>query len=585
MKIFFIENLFFPGMRSGEPSRPPSSLSSLMTSSTHSQVQVRPRTFARKSRPASVHMTGVSGDLINSKSGDTNGATPNVTSTLLAPTTASKARRSQTPTGRTRAPLSLRKSAESKKTPATTPTVPTTEWKSSLSPTSGDNVMSMSTDFSGTTIKRAPSNTRKKSTASSNSNINGSTNNNNCNVINKNSSSTSSSSTINKSGTKSSPAPAKLVPKKLFNATSVEPTATDTVSVPEELKKSKEEGEGPEEAVCDSMVVRTEQISDSQKSETVQNDFSSTEGEGATMANFIVGLDDNGKKTGLDKQEFEVSVHNAVIHIEGGQHGPLIEDPIFDVKAEAQNIVRQIENKIADNIESIESAFGSGSSDFTYSSVKTPESPVANSIDGSTNPFLVSAPETNKTEDIIDVSSDNVEEKKESGEPIIVEPEGDKEDIESDEPAKPKILTEEAAKAAIAEKRRLAREAVERETARMEEEKRLEEERIRLEEEEAERVAREARAGEEERLRRAIEEQQKREEEEKLRREEEERARVEKEAQDKEAAREAERVRIEMLERLKREEEERMERKRRVEAIMARTRKQKDDAGGDSQER
>jgi hypothetical protein len=76
---------------------------------------------------------------------------------------------------------------------------------------------------------------------------------------------------------------------------------------------------------------------------------------------------------------------------------------------------------------------------------------------------------------------------------------------------KPKLMTEEAAKAALAEKRRLAREAQEKEALRLEEEARLEEERQRLEAEEAERLVLEARQIEEERLRRAIEEQEKKE--------------------------------------------------------------------------
>lgn len=80
--------------------------------------------------------------------------------------------------------------------------------------------------------------------------------------------------------------------------------------------------------------------------------------------------------------------------------------------------------------------------------------------------------------------------------------------------SKVKILTEEAAKAAIAEKRRLAREAQEKEMLRLEEEQRLEEEKQRLEAEEAERFAQEARRLEEERLQKAIEEKERREEEE-----------------------------------------------------------------------
>ncbi|XP_046447827.1 ensconsin-like isoform X3 [Daphnia pulex] len=145
------------------------------------------------------------------------------------------------------------------------------------------------------------------------------------------------------------------------------------------------------------------------------------------------------------------------------------------------------------------------------------------------------------------------------------------------------ISSEEEAKAALAEKRRLAREQMEREAERerlrAEEERLLEEERQRQEEleqklaeEEMDRMALEARQAEEERLQKAIEETQRREEEERLRREEEARQRVEKEQQDRKAREEAEKLRKENEERLRREEEERQERRKRVEAIMARTR-------------
>ena len=137
---------------------------------------------------------------------------------------------------------------------------------------------------------------------------------------------------------------------------------------------------------------------------------------------------------------------------------------------------------------------------------------------------------------------------------------------------KPKITTEEQAKAALAEKRRLAREAQEREAARLEELRRQEEERQRKEHEEQERLLEEVRKAEEERLQRAIRERELREEEERKRKAEEEAARIEKEQQEREAAREAERIRLEMEERLRREEEERVERRKRVEAIMSRTR-------------
>ncbi|XP_034483661.1 serine-rich adhesin for platelets isoform X4 [Drosophila innubila] len=147
-----------------------------------------------------------------------------------------------------------------------------------------------------------------------------------------------------------------------------------------------------------------------------------------------------------------------------------------------------------------------------------------------------------------------------------------------------KITTEEEAKAALAERRRLAREEAERqaelerqrlEAERLAEIKAQEEEaeRQRLFEEESTRLAEEQRRGEEERLRKAIEEAQQQQEEEQRRREDEERQRVEREEAEKKAKEEAEKQRIEVAERLKREEKEREERRKRVEAIMSRTRK------------
>ncbi|KAH8302169.1 hypothetical protein KR044_003674, partial [Drosophila immigrans] len=147
-----------------------------------------------------------------------------------------------------------------------------------------------------------------------------------------------------------------------------------------------------------------------------------------------------------------------------------------------------------------------------------------------------------------------------------------------------KITTEEEAKAALAERRRLAREEAERqaelerqrvEAERLAELKAQEEEaeRQRLFEEESTRLAEEQRRGEEERLRKAIEEAQQREEDEQRRREDEERQRIEREEAEKKAKEEAEKQRVEVAERLKREEKEREERRKRVEAIMSRTRK------------
>ncbi|XP_066588072.1 ensconsin isoform X6 [Prorops nasuta] len=149
--------------------------------------------------------------------------------------------------------------------------------------------------------------------------------------------------------------------------------------------------------------------------------------------------------------------------------------------------------------------------------------------------------------------------------------------------AKIRITTEEEAKAALAERRRLAREQAEREAElerqRLEEEARIEAEKLRAEEEEQQRLeeetirlANEAREAEEQRLRLAIEEAKRREEEDRRRREEEARQKQEKEEAERKAREEAERQRIEMAERLKKEEEERLARRKRVEAIMLRTR-------------
>ncbi|CAG0921618.1 unnamed protein product [Notodromas monacha] len=148
---------------------------------------------------------------------------------------------------------------------------------------------------------------------------------------------------------------------------------------------------------------------------------------------------------------------------------------------------------------------------------------------------------------------------------------------------KPKITTEEEAKAAIAERRRLAREQAEREAEeqkRKEEEARLaEEERLRREEEEQrrfeaeqERLMEEARKAEEDRLKRAIEEAERQAEEEKKRKEEEARLKAEKEELEKRAREEAERLRQEREEKLRQEMEEREARRKKVEAIMLRTR-------------
>lgn len=143
-----------------------------------------------------------------------------------------------------------------------------------------------------------------------------------------------------------------------------------------------------------------------------------------------------------------------------------------------------------------------------------------------------------------------------------------------------RIISEEEAKAALAEKRRLAREQAEREAElerqRQEELRKEEEERLRLEEEEQRkmeeeqlRLLEEHRKQEEEKLRKAIEENERKEEEERAKREEDQRLKVE---QERKAHEEAEKQRIELEEKLRKEEEERAERKKRLEKIMSRTR-------------
>ncbi|KAL3260755.1 hypothetical protein MRX96_046245, partial [Rhipicephalus microplus] len=118
----------------------------------------------------------------------------------------------------------------------------------------------------------------------------------------------------------------------------------------------------------------------------------------------------------------------------------------------------------------------------------------------------------------------------------------------------PRVISEEEARALLAEKRRLAREQAEREAElerlRQEELRRQEEERLRQEEEEQRRaeeeqlrLAEEFHRQEEEKLQRAIEEQQKREAEERERRELEAQQKAEREEQERKAREEAERQR------------------------------------------
>lgn len=148
--------------------------------------------------------------------------------------------------------------------------------------------------------------------------------------------------------------------------------------------------------------------------------------------------------------------------------------------------------KNVENFESIESAFASGSEDFTFSS-KTPEpfapSPGADSTGNTTtsevldksgresastnatlddtnnewsNPFITNVtPEP--TANINELKPDDVSGQVKQPSPVPGEEVGE----DGGEAPKPKLMTEEAAKAALAEKRRLAREAAEREAARI----------------------------------------------------------------------------------------------------------------------
>ncbi|XP_054718489.1 FK506-binding protein 5-like isoform X2 [Uloborus diversus] len=186
--------------------------------------------------------------------------------------------------------------------------------------------------------------------------------------------------------------------------------------------------------------------------------------------------------------------------------------------------------------------------------------------------ILVPAPPVEVT------SNKNEDVEKSSNPPSSPPPDGAT--SESEKNNMKKIISEEEAKAALAEKRRLAREQAEREVElerqKQEELRLIEEERLRQEEEEQKRMEEEQlrlleehRRQEEEKLKKAIEDQERKEEEEKMRREEEQRLKAELE---KKAQEEAEKQRIELEEKLRKEEEERAERKKRLEKIMSRTR-------------
>ncbi|ODM93927.1 Reticulocyte-binding protein 2 a [Orchesella cincta] len=384
---------FTGGIRSVDGSRPPSSMSSsLMTSSTHSQVQMRRNPYAlRKTRPASVHVTGIS-------SGESEPVTPNTH-------TAASSRRSDTPASA--------KSAASRKA------------SNELSKPRG--------------------------------------------II--------SSGASGKSSGKTSPLP---MSQSMYETSTMKRPIKKKLSP--SVSNSSAKLKTPEPPAAPLTATRE------QSNEVVMNNKPAEKENAPTPITTITDQSSVNNKPAA--QEFEI-INNQQ------------EQQVPKPDSGKQNV---------DNFESIESAFASGSEDFTYNS-KTPE-PFAPTPDSNTN-----------TSELLESAG------RDSGyNPFIdnVTPE-------------PTLELQEL-------------------------------ERQRLEEEEAERLASTARKLEEERLRKAIEEENERQDEEKKRKEEEEKARLEKEKQERAALKEAERIRLEMEERLRREELERLEKKR-VENIMKRTRK------------
>ncbi|KAK7071926.1 hypothetical protein SK128_024326 [Halocaridina rubra] len=168
-------------------------------------------------------------------------------------------------------------------------------------------------------------------------------------------------------------------------------------------------------------------------------------------------------------------------------------------------------------------------------------------------------------EEPIPLTKPEVEEQNSAGESAVMD---DQEKTLAQKAAEKPVTgyaTEEEYKAVLAEKRRLAREAKEREQELERQRQLEEEERERQEEEKYIRMMEEQKKAEEERLKKAIEEADRNREEEAKKKEEEEKQREE-------AERIEQQKRLETEERLHREEEERQARKSRVAAIMARTR-------------
>ncbi|CAG7836973.1 unnamed protein product [Allacma fusca] len=464
------------GFSSTMSTRPPSSLSStatpsIMTSSTHSAVNMRSRPSARKPRPVSVHVTGISSTNSTAATTPTTGEERRLAPRRILDENRRKADLDRLATPRMRTPTSEERDTNKKL----------------------ESIVSSAATTTTGTPKQKPDYSTIRRSASKNKKID--------EVIKKQQQQPDSNKTANNHSKSPS-----LEREKVESKSPVDKPEKATLEKPEKTEKDLvSEDESSEREV----VPKSEDLTEKEP----------TALSGAPESGIVVELinTSNGAGVGDSKEE--------------GSNKKNVE--------EQNNSTRDSE--------------GSGSNQLINFEEETPnriEVEVVKSNGISSSDLM-----TNSTQ-AVNSNEETKEEKEEQSEVI----------------SKPKITNEEQAKAALAEKRRLAREALEREAARLEELRREEEEKQRRVDEEQERLLEETRKAEEERLQKAIRERELREEEDKKRAEEEEAARIEKEAQDKETAKEVERLRLEMEERLKREEEERVERRRRVEAIMSRTR-------------
>ncbi|XP_069183151.1 inner centromere protein B isoform X20 [Procambarus clarkii] len=239
--------------------------------------------------------------------------------------------------------------------------------------------------------------------------------------------------------------------------------------------------------------------------------------------------------------------------------GAKIEHPSEDLQAQDKSPVAapvsETKQLIEDSVKSVEPSIKE--KEVLEVSADTPSIPVEdkNVVDESPDKVL---PEENLSSSVIEESLDKP----------VEDNSGDQDKTLAQKAAEKPVTgyaTEEEYKAALAEKRRLAREAKERELELERQRQLEEEERERKEEEEFLKMIAEQKKAEEERLRKAIEEADRNRIEEAKRKEEEEKQREE-------AERLENQKRLETEERLRREEEERQARKSRVAAIMARTR-------------